>query len=55
MSIALEQLHPVFAGRVTGVDLREPQDAATIDAIDDAISQFGILVLPNQFITDSQQ
>jgi alpha-ketoglutarate-dependent 2,4-dichlorophenoxyacetate dioxygenase len=55
MSIAVKQLHPVFAGRVTGLDLRETLDNATITAINDAINQHGILVFPGQFITDEQQ
>jgi len=55
MSITVEQLHPLFAGQVTGVDLREPLDDATIKEIDTAISRLGVLVFPNQFITDAQQ
>jgi alpha-ketoglutarate-dependent 2,4-dichlorophenoxyacetate dioxygenase len=55
MPISVEQLHPVFAAQVTGVDLRETLPQATIGAIDAAISQFGILVFPGQFITDEQQ
>jgi alpha-ketoglutarate-dependent 2,4-dichlorophenoxyacetate dioxygenase len=55
MSIIVKQLHPVFMGRVTGVDLREPLDGATVKAIDDAINVHGVLVFPGQFITDEQQ
>jgi alpha-ketoglutarate-dependent 2,4-dichlorophenoxyacetate dioxygenase len=55
MSITVKQLHPIFAAQVTGVDLREPQDATTVAAIEDAINQFGVLVFPGQFITDAQQ
>jgi hypothetical protein len=32
MPITVEPLHPVIAARVTGLDLREPQDDATIAA-----------------------
>ena len=55
MSITTKQLHPLFAGQVTGVDLREPLDDATITEIDTAISRLGVLVFPGQFITDAQQ
>jgi alpha-ketoglutarate-dependent 2,4-dichlorophenoxyacetate dioxygenase len=55
MSVIVNQLHPVFAARVTGVDLRQHLDQAAVTAIDDAISQFGVLVFPGQFITDEQQ
>lgn len=48
-------LHPVFAAEITGIDLRQPQSAATIDAIEDAIAQYGVLVFPGQDITDDQQ
>ncbi len=55
MPITVEPLHPVIAARVTGLDLREPQDDATIAALNDAINQAGVLVYPGQFITDEQQ
>jgi alpha-ketoglutarate-dependent 2,4-dichlorophenoxyacetate dioxygenase len=55
MAIVVEQLHPVFAGRVSGVDLRERLDQAAVTAIDEAISRLGVLVFPGQFITDEQQ
>jgi alpha-ketoglutarate-dependent 2,4-dichlorophenoxyacetate dioxygenase len=55
MSIVVTQLQPGFAARVTGLDLRETQDQATVTAINDAINQFGVLVFPGQFITDEQQ
>ena len=55
MPIIVKPLHPVFAAQVTGVDLREMLDQPDVRAIDDAISQFGILVFPGQFITDEQQ
>ncbi|HEY4173913.1 MAG TPA: TauD/TfdA family dioxygenase [Rhodopila sp.] len=55
MPIVAEPLHPVFAGKVTGVDLREALDQADVTAIDDAINRFGILVFPGQVISDEQQ
>jgi alpha-ketoglutarate-dependent 2,4-dichlorophenoxyacetate dioxygenase len=55
MSIAIRPLHPVFAAQVTGLDLREPLDEATIHAIEEAINQFAVLVFPAQLITDEQQ
>ena len=45
MSITVRQLHPLFAGQVTGVDLREPLDNATIAAIDAAISRLVLCVI----------
>jgi alpha-ketoglutarate-dependent 2,4-dichlorophenoxyacetate dioxygenase len=55
MPINVNPLHPLFAGQVTGVDLREKLDQPTVAAIGDAIDQCGILVFPRQFITDEQQ
>jgi alpha-ketoglutarate-dependent 2,4-dichlorophenoxyacetate dioxygenase len=55
MPIAVTQLHPVFAGQITGIDLREPLDSAEIKAIDSAINEHGILVFPSQHISDAQQ
>jgi alpha-ketoglutarate-dependent 2,4-dichlorophenoxyacetate dioxygenase len=55
MKISVRQLHPVFAGEVDGVDLREALDRVTVDALNDAINQHGILVFHDQFITDEQQ
>ena len=55
MPITVEPLHPVVAARVTGLDLREPLDDATIAALNDAINRAGVLVYPGQFITDEQQ
>lgn len=55
MPINVEPLHPVFAGAVTGADLREPLDTRVVTAISDAINQFGVLVFPSQAITDEQQ
>ena len=55
MAVSVKQLHPVFMGEVSGVDLREPLDAATVTALNDAINRFGVLVFHDQFITDGQQ
>jgi alpha-ketoglutarate-dependent 2,4-dichlorophenoxyacetate dioxygenase len=55
MPIAVKPLHPVFAGQVTGADLREPLDQPAVAAIGEAINQHGILVFPGQMITDDQQ
>ena len=55
MPIRVEQLHPLFVGRITGVDLRQLLDPSTVVAIEDAINTYAILVFPNQFIDDEQQ
>lgn len=55
MSISVRQLHPVFVGEVTGVDLSRPVDAATVAEIEAAIHRHAVLVFPGQAITDAQQ
>ena len=55
MSITVEQLHPHFMGEIGGVDLREPLDKGTVDALSAAINQHAVLVFHDQFITDEQQ
>ena len=55
MSIRLKKLHPLIGAEVTGVDLAEPLDRTTVDAIKQAWSQHGVLLFRQQPITDEQQ
>lgn len=55
MAIAVKQLHQVFVGEVSGVDLRRPLEADTVTALNDAINQYGVLVFHDQPIDDAQQ
>jgi alpha-ketoglutarate-dependent 2,4-dichlorophenoxyacetate dioxygenase len=55
MAIEVEQIHPVFVGRVTGVDLRQPVGDETLAAITAAIDRHAVLVFPDQRIDDAQQ
>jgi len=55
MAIEVRQLHPVFVGEVSGVDLRHPLDRDTVTALNDAINRHGVLVFHDQFIDDEQQ
>jgi alpha-ketoglutarate-dependent 2,4-dichlorophenoxyacetate dioxygenase len=54
-SISVEKLHPVIGAKVTGLDLRDSLDPATVGAINDAINEHAVLVFPGQSITDQQQ
>lgn len=51
----IRPLHPVFGAEVTGIDLRQPQSDGAIEAIEDAIAQYAVLVFPGQDLTDEQQ
>jgi alpha-ketoglutarate-dependent 2,4-dichlorophenoxyacetate dioxygenase len=55
MAISVKQLHPLFVGEVSGVDLREPPDAATVSQIVAAAGRYAVLVFHDQLITDERQ
>lgn len=55
MSLTIRQVHPVFVGEVSGVDLRNPltgEEAAQIDA---GMADYGVLVFHGQDISDEAQ
>ena len=55
MAVSIRQIHPVFVGEVSGVDLRRPigrDDAAAIEA---GMDRYAVLVFHGQDITDAQQ
>jgi len=55
MPLAIRQIHPLFVGEVSGVDLTKPiskDDAAAIEA---GMDQYAVLVFHDQNITDEQQ
>ena len=53
--MSVRPLHPLFAGEVSGVDLREPLQPADIAAIHAGMNQYAILVFHNQAMTPEQQ
>jgi alpha-ketoglutarate-dependent 2,4-dichlorophenoxyacetate dioxygenase len=55
VAVTIKPLHPVFAGEVSGVDLRQPISCADAKAIDDGMNRYAVLVFPGQDITDEQQ
>jgi alpha-ketoglutarate-dependent 2,4-dichlorophenoxyacetate dioxygenase len=55
MAFGVTQIHDVFVGEVSGIDLREPLDHETVDAISAAINQHGVLLFRGQKIDDAQQ
>ncbi|HEX3468599.1 MAG TPA: TauD/TfdA family dioxygenase [Candidatus Elarobacter sp.] len=48
------QLHPLFAGELTGTDLRALDDAA-LDALRARMDRYAVLVIRDQEITDEEQ
>jgi len=55
MSLAIRQIHPVFAGEVSGVDLTRPLSRDEVAAIDAGMDRYAVLVFHDQKITDEQQ
>jgi alpha-ketoglutarate-dependent 2,4-dichlorophenoxyacetate dioxygenase len=56
MSVSIRQIHSVFVGEVSGVDIRKPplspEDVAAIEA---GMDRYAVLVFHDQEITDEQQ
>jgi alpha-ketoglutarate-dependent 2,4-dichlorophenoxyacetate dioxygenase len=52
MTLQIRQLHPLFAGEATGVDLRYLTDRAAIDEIAAALDRHAVLVFREQIIDD---
>jgi alpha-ketoglutarate-dependent 2,4-dichlorophenoxyacetate dioxygenase len=55
MAIAIRQLHPLFVGEVSGVDIRQPLDASAVAAIDAGMDHHGVLVFRGQPLDQDQQ
>ncbi len=53
--LQVRPLHPLFAGEVTGVDLRRPLPDADIAAIREAFERLSVLVFPDQDLDDEAQ
>ncbi|MFT4561675.1 MAG: alpha-ketoglutarate-dependent 2,4-dichlorophenoxyacetate dioxygenase [Gammaproteobacteria bacterium] len=53
--IKFEPLHEEFGARVSGIDLSAPLDAASVQAIDEGMDEFSVLLFPNQDMTDAAQ
>jgi alpha-ketoglutarate-dependent 2,4-dichlorophenoxyacetate dioxygenase len=55
MTVSIRQIHPVFVGEVSGVDLRQPLPRADVAAIEAGMDRYAVLVFHDQEITDEQQ
>jgi taurine dioxygenase len=54
-SISIRRVGVFLAAEVTGVDLSQPLDAATVAAIAQAHCEHGVLVFPDQKISSEDQ
>jgi alpha-ketoglutarate-dependent 2,4-dichlorophenoxyacetate dioxygenase len=55
MAISIRQLHPAFAGEVSGVDCGGPLSREEVAAVEAGMDRFAVLVFRDQDITDEQQ
>jgi alpha-ketoglutarate-dependent 2,4-dichlorophenoxyacetate dioxygenase len=55
MDLTIRQLHSLFVGEVTGIDVGQPLDVDTVTALNAAIDRYAVLVLPNQDLDDERQ
>jgi alpha-ketoglutarate-dependent 2,4-dichlorophenoxyacetate dioxygenase len=55
MPVEIRQIHPVFVGEVSGIDMRKPLSADEVAAIESGMDRYGMLVFHGQHITDEQQ
>ena len=55
MTISIRQIHPVFAGEVSGIDITGPLSPDEVAAIEAGMDRYAVLVFRDQKITDEQQ
>lgn len=55
MSISIRQIHPVFVGEVSGVDVTGPLSSGEVAAIEAGMDRYAVLVFHDQTVTDEQQ
>lgn len=55
MSLLIDPVSPSFVAKVSGVDLRSPISSADAAAIEAGMDRYGVLILPDQQISDDQQ
>jgi alpha-ketoglutarate-dependent 2,4-dichlorophenoxyacetate dioxygenase len=55
MTLQIRPLHPLFVGEASGVDIRQPLTRAAVDAINDGMNRYGVLVFPGQPLDQDQQ
>ena len=54
MAFTVTQLHPHIGAEIGGLDLREPIDAAAVEALWRAIDNHAVLVFHDQRLSDEQ-
>jgi alpha-ketoglutarate-dependent 2,4-dichlorophenoxyacetate dioxygenase len=53
--VAIRQIHPVFVGEVSGVDLTQAASPEAVAAIEAGMDKYAVLVFRDQAVSDEQQ
>src|SRR5262245_13888196 len=55
MAISVRQIHPVFVGEVSGIDIAKPLSPDEVSALEAGMDRYAVLVFHDQKITDEHQ
>jgi hypothetical protein len=55
MTLSIRQIHPVFVGEVSGVDVTRPLASDDVAALEAGMDRYAVLVFHDQPLTDEQQ
>jgi alpha-ketoglutarate-dependent 2,4-dichlorophenoxyacetate dioxygenase len=55
MAVSIRQLHDIFVGEVSGVDITKPLSRDEVAAIEAGMDRYAVLVFHDQKLTDEQQ
>ena len=55
MPVSIRQLHPVFVGEVSDIDISKPLTQQDVGAIEAGMDKYAVLVFHDQRLTDEQQ
>jgi alpha-ketoglutarate-dependent 2,4-dichlorophenoxyacetate dioxygenase len=55
MSVSISQIHPVFVGEVSGIDIARPLSRGEVAAIEAGMDRYAVPRFRDQKVTDEQQ
>src|SRR3989442_2220901 len=55
MNVSIRQIHPVFVGEVSGIDISRPLSRDEIAAVEAGMDRYAVLVFHDQKLTDEEQ
>jgi alpha-ketoglutarate-dependent 2,4-dichlorophenoxyacetate dioxygenase len=55
MTVSIRQIHPVFVGEVSGLDITRPISPAEVAAVEAGMDRYAVLVFHDQWLSDEQQ